>query len=81
MTRRQEAKVADRALAQGVQHDQAAQLAGLPAAGTRGDLAVFTGFRSAPPGGNGLCSNMRSGTTNGGRSLPLSVLVRFLGPD
>jgi len=40
----------------------------LPAAGARGDLAVFTGFRSAPPGENGLCSNLTSGTTNGGGS-------------
>jgi transposase InsO family protein len=37
--------------------------------GARSSPAVFTGFRSAPPGRNGLCANIRSGTTNGGRSL------------
>ena len=31
--------------------------------------SISTGFRSAPAGANGLCSNMRSGTTNGGGSV------------
>ena len=60
---------ADRALASRVQHDPAAQLAGLSAAGTGGGPAVSTGFRYAPAGENGLCSNIGSGTTNGGRSV------------
>ena len=65
---------------QGVQHDQAAQFAGLPATGARDDPAVSTGFRSAPAGANGLCSIMNSGTTNGGgsrtrRATPTAIRV------
>ena len=42
---------------------------GLPAASPGNDLAVTAGFRSAPPGCNGLWTNIKSGPTTGGRSI------------
>ena len=46
-----------------------AQRVGLPAASPGSDLAVTAGFRSAPPGCNGLWTNIKSGPTTGGRSV------------
>ena len=42
---------------------------GLPAASPGNDLAVTAEFRSAPPGCNGVWTNVKSGPTTGGRSI------------
>ena len=56
-------------MAAGVEQSSPAQRVGLPAASTGNDLAVTAGFHSAPPGCNGLWTNIKSGPTTGGRSV------------